>query len=105
MFKVVGVKLTVKNGKMSAVITLSGEEMCIRDRAMALRNDSVEIRDPKLKAEEKLAIILGTEGEGLDAETMELCDYTVKIPMSHGVDSLNVAAASAVAFWELGQRS
>ena len=80
-------------------------EMGYKTVAMALRNDSVEIRDPKLKAEEKLAIILGTEGEGLDAETMELCDYTVKIPMSHGVDSLNVAAASAVAFWELGQRS
>ena len=80
-------------------------EMGYKTVAMALRNDSVEIRDPKLKAEEKLAILLGTEGEGLDAETMELCDYTVKIPMSHGVDSLNVAAASAVAFWELGQRS
>ena len=80
-------------------------EMGYKTVAMALRNDSMEIRDPKLKAEEKLAIILGTEGEGLDAETMELCDYTVKIPMSHGVDSLNVAAASAVAFWELGQRS
>ena len=79
-------------------------EMGYKTVAMALRNDSVEIRDPKLKAEEKLAIILGTEGEGLDAETMELCDYTVKIPMSHGVDSLNVAAASAVAFWQLGKR-
>ena len=76
-------------------------EMGYKTVAMALRNDSVEIRDPKLKAEEKLAIILGTEGEGLDAETMELCDYTVKIPMSHGVDSLNVAAASAVVFWQL----
>ena len=71
--------------------------------AMALRNDSVEIDDPELKRQEKLAIILGTEGEGLLAETMEACDYTVKIPMSHGVDSLNVAAASAVAFWELGR--
>ena len=56
-----------------------------------------------MKSQEKLAIILGTEGEGLLAETMEACDYTVKIPMSHGVDSLNVAAASAVAFWELGR--
>ena len=71
--------------------------------AMALRNDSVEIDDPELKRQEKLAIILGTEGEGLLAETMEACDYTVKIPMSHSVDSLNVAAASAVAFWELGR--
>ena len=72
--------------------------------AMALRNDSVRIDDPKLHAEEKLAIILGTEGDGLAAETMADCDYTVKIPMSHGVDSLNVAAASAVAFWEFGKQ-
>ena len=71
--------------------------------AMALRNDSVRIDDKKLHAEEKLAIILGTEGDGLAAETMADCDYTVKIPMSHGVDSLNVAAASAVAFWEFGK--
>ena len=71
--------------------------------AMALRNDSVRIDDEKLHAEEKLAIILGTEGDGLAAETMADCDYTVKIPMSHGVDSLNVAAASAVAFWEFGK--
>ena len=72
--------------------------------AMALRNDSVRIDDSKLHAEEKLAIILGTEGDGLAAETMADCDYTVKIPMSHGVDSLNVAAASAVAFWEFGKQ-
>ena len=71
--------------------------------AMALRNDSVRIDDEKLHEEEKLAIILGTEGDGLAAETMADCDYTVKIPMSHGVDSLNVAAASAVAFWEFGK--
>lgn len=71
--------------------------------AMALRNDSVRIDDKKLHEEEKLAIILGTEGDGLAAETMADCDYTVKIPMSHGVDSLNVAAASAVAFWEFGK--
>ena len=71
--------------------------------AMALRNDSVRIDDEKLHAEEKLAIIIGTEGDGLAAETMSDCDYTVKIPMSHGVDSLNVAAASAVAFWEFGK--
>ena len=71
--------------------------------AMALRNDSVRIDDEKLHAEEKLAIILGTEGDGLAADTMADCDYTVKIPMSHGVDSLNVAAASAVAFWEFGK--
>lgn len=69
--------------------------------AMALREDTVSIDDPRLAAEERLAVILGTEGEGLRAETIEACDYTVKIPMAHGVDSLNVAAASAVAFWEL----
>ena len=78
-------------------------EIGFKTVAMALRNDSVEIDDPGLKSQEKLAIILGTEGEGLLAETMEACDYTVKIPMSHGVDSLNVAAASAVAFWQLGK--
>lgn len=72
--------------------------------SMALRDDSVSIRDPKFRAAEKLAVILGTEGEGLCDETIENSDYTVRIPMSHGVDSLNVAAASAVAFWELGRR-
>ena len=75
-----------------------------RTAAFALRNDSVTIDDPQLAGEEKLAVLLGTEGDGLDASTMAECDYTVKIPMSHGVDSLNVAAASAVAFWELGKR-
>ena len=69
--------------------------------AMALTDDSVSITDPRVKAEEKLAIVLGTEGEGLAPTTISECDYTVKIPMAHGVDSLNVAAASAVAFWEL----
>nr|WP_303218747.1 RNA methyltransferase [uncultured Blautia sp.] len=72
--------------------------------AMALRDDSFSIDDPKLLAEEKLAIVLGTEGDGLASQTIADCDYTVKIPMSHGVDSLNVAAASAVAFWELGRK-
>ena len=70
--------------------------------AMALRNDSVSIADPVLNSEEKLAIVLGTEGDGLASDTIAGCDYTVKIPMSHGVDSLNVAAASAVAFYQLG---
>lgn len=70
--------------------------------AMALEDDSVSIDDPCLAAEEKLALILGTEGEGLAARTIADCDYTARIPMSHGVDSLNVAAASAVAFWQLG---
>lgn len=69
--------------------------------AMALRDDSVSIDDARLMQEEKLAIILGTEGDGLSATTIADCDYTVRIPMSHGVDSLNVAAASAVAFWQL----
>ena len=72
--------------------------------AMALRDDSVGIDDKALRSEEKLAVILGTEGDGLASQTIADCDYTVKIPMSHGVDSLNVAAASAVAFWELGHR-
>lgn len=71
--------------------------------AFALTDNSISIDDPQLMAEEKLAIILGTEGEGLSDATIEACDYTVKIPMSHGVDSLNVAAASAVAFWVLGR--
>ncbi len=71
--------------------------------AMALRDDSLSIRDPRLLTEEKLAIILGTEGDGLAAETIARCDYTVRIPMYHGVDSLNVAAASAVAFYQLSQ--
>ena len=73
-----------------------------RTAAMALTENSVSIRDPRLLAEERLAIVLGTEGDGLAQETIAHCDYTVKIPMSHGVDSLNVAAASAVAFWVLG---
>lgn len=69
--------------------------------AMALSDDSVSLDDPELKKEEKLAIIMGTEGDGLTTNTIASCDYTVKIPMMAGVDSLNVAAASAVAFWEL----
>ena len=69
--------------------------------ALALEEDSVDIRDPRLAAEERLALILGTEGDGLARSTISGCDYTVRIPMSHGVDSLNVAAAGAVAFWQL----
>ena len=72
--------------------------------AMALKDDSVSIDDPRLTTEEKLAVIMGTEGDGLSDETIYDCDYTVKIPMYHGVDSLNVAAASAVAFYQLGNR-
>lgn len=72
--------------------------------AMALNDQSVSIADPRLMAEDKLAIVLGTEGDGLAAGTIADCDYTVRIPMAHGVDSLNVAAASAVAFWQLGKQ-
>jgi tRNA G18 (ribose-2'-O)-methylase SpoU len=72
--------------------------------AMALRDDSYSVDDPELRQVERLAVVLGTEGDGLAANTIAGCDYTVKIPMYHGVDSLNVAAASAVAFWELRAR-
>ena len=75
--------------------------MGFRTAAMALRDDSVNIDDPRLLSEEKLAIVLGAEGDGLSSDTIAACDYTVRIPMAHGVDSLNVAAASAVAFWQL----
>lgn len=78
-------------------------ELGFKTAAMALSNEAVSIDNPQLMAEEKLAIILGTEGDGLSAKTIADCDYTVCIPMSHGVDSLNVAAASAVAFWQLGR--
>ena len=72
--------------------------------ALALRKDTVSISDPCLRREEKLAVILGAEGDGLTDETIDLSDYTIRIPMAHGVDSLNVAACSAVAFWELALR-
>ena len=78
--------------------------MGFRTAAMALSDSSVEIDDPRLEEEEKLAIVLGTEGDGLSPRTIAACDYTVRIPMAHGVDSLNVAAASAVAFWQLRLR-
>lgn len=74
-----------------------------RTAAMALKEDSVGIDDSALNNEEKLAIVLGTEGDGLATDTIADCDYTVMIPMTHGVDSLNVAAAGAVAFWQLGR--
>ena len=72
--------------------------------AMALRSDTLSVDDPVLSAQEKLAVILGTEGEGLNAETIAACDHTVKIPMQNGVDSLNVASASGIVFWELRKR-
>ncbi len=78
--------------------------MGYRTAALALRDDSVSVDDPALMAEDRLALVLGTEGDGLGADTIAKCDYTVRIPMSHGVDSLNVAAASAVAFWALRAR-
>lgn len=80
-------------------------DMGFKTVSMALCEDSVSIDSPELQAEKKLAVILGTEGEGLAAGTIAGCDYTVRIPMAHQVDSLNVAAASAVAFWELGKRT
>ena len=80
------------------------KELGFKTAAMALRDDSYSIDAPELAAEEKLAVVLGTEGDGLANSTIAGCDYTVKIPMYHGVDSLNVAAASAVAFWELRKK-
>ena len=80
------------------------KELGFKTAALALTDDSVSIDDPALLAEEKLAVILGSEGDGLTERTIASSDYTVKIPMYHGVDSLNVAAASAVALWELRKR-
>ena len=78
------------------------KELGFKTVAMALTDQSILIDDPRLAKEDKLAVILGTEGEGLADSTIAGCDYTVRIPMAHGVDSLNVAAASAIAFWQLG---
>ena len=98
-----------ENAKSAAIEwTVSGIELLhklgFKTAAMALNDKSISIADPSLMAEEKLAIVLGTEGNGLADKTIADCDYTVRIPMSHGVDSLNVAAASAIAFWQLGVR-
>ena len=79
-------------------------ELGFKTAAMALKDDSYSIDAPELRSAEKLAVVLGSEGDGLAEDTIARCDYTVKIPMYHGVDSLNVAAASAVAFWELRSR-
>ncbi len=78
--------------------------MGFKTAAMVLREDSVNIDDPGLMSEEKLAVVLGAEGDGLKEDTIADCDYRVCIPMSHGVDSLNVAAAGAIAFWQLGKK-
>ena len=80
------------------------KENGFKTAAMALRDESLDVGDPRLLKEERLAIVLGTEGDGLRGDTIAQCDYTVRIPMSHGVDSLNVAAASAVAFYQLTRR-
>ncbi len=80
------------------------KKLGFKTAALALNSDSISIDDPRLMNEDKLAVILGTEGDGLSANTIADSDYTVLIPMSHGVDSLNVAAASAVAFWQLRRR-
>ncbi len=88
-----------KWGTVDAITLL--REAGFQTAAMALSHNTVNINDPMLHAAKKLAVLLGTEGEGLKEETIAACDHTVKIPMAHGVDSLNVAAASAVAFWEL----
>lgn len=80
------------------------QQLGYKTAAMALKDNSVSIDDPHLLSEEKLAIVLGSEGDGLTPATIAACDYTVRIPMANGVDSLNVAAASAVAFWQLGRR-
>ena len=79
-------------------------EMGFKTVAMALKEDSIGLDDPVLKQEEKLAILIGSEGEGLSDETIAGCDYTVKIPMGWGADSLNAAVAAGIAFWELGKR-
>ena len=79
-------------------------DMGFKTVAMALRDDSYSVDDPLLLSQDKLAVVLGTEGDGLADRTIADCDFTVRIPMSHGVDSLNVAAASAVAFWQLGRQ-
>ena len=79
----------------------SVKSLGFKTAALALSDDSISIDDPVLKTTARLALVLGTEGDGLKKNTISACDYTVKIPMSHGVDSLNVAAASAVAFWQL----
>lgn len=89
--------------KENGISILKG--MGFKTAAMALSDDSVDIDDEALMSEEKLAVVLGTEGDGLAEKTIFQCDYTVCIPMWHGVDSLNVAAASAVAFWQLGRKN
>ncbi len=88
----------MQSGSMDEIKNLG-----FKTAAMALKDNTLSIKDPRLTAEKRLAVIMGTEGDGLSDKTIEDCDYTVKIPMYHGVDSLNVAAASAIAFYQLGK--
>lgn len=104
VFQVPWTFLGVEDSDDSAVDVSMLKELGFKTAAMALSDNAISIDDSRLMAEDKLAIILGTEGDGLATHTIADCDYTVCIPMSHGVDSLNVAAASAVAFWQLGNR-
>lgn len=102
VFQIPWIKLEDQDWPKKTIDLLHENGFCTA--AMALSDKSISIDDPKLLKEDKLAVVLGTEGEGLLEETISLCRETVKIPMSHDVDSLNVAAASAVAFWELRKR-
>ena len=104
VFQVPWTFLPKENDTSEASYVKKLQDLGFKTAAMALTNNSVSIDNPALLAEEKLAVILGTEGDGLAQETIDACDYTVKIPMAHGVDSLNVAAASAVTFWTLRNR-
>ena len=104
VFQIPWTMLSKKDGVWPEQAMKTLKEMGFKTAAMALREDSVGIDDPQLSSEEKLAIVLGTEGDGLAGDTIADCDYTVMIPMAHGVDSLNVAAAGAVAFWQLGHQ-
>jgi tRNA G18 (ribose-2'-O)-methylase SpoU len=104
VFQVPWTRLGVTHAQWPVLGIKQLHEMGFQVAALALDERSIRIDHPALKAEPKLAVLLGTEGDGLSAETIALSDYTVKIPMGHGVDSLNVAAASAVAFWELRVR-
>lgn len=104
VFQIPWTMLSKKDGVWPEQAMKTLKEMGFKTAAMALREDSVGIDDPQLNSEEKLAIVLGTEGDGLAGDTIADCDYTVMIPMAHGVDSLNVAAAGAVAFWQLGRQ-
>lgn len=102
VFQIPWTMLSKKEGVWPTQTVSTLRELGFKTAAMALKEDSVGIDNQQLNAEDKLAIILGTEGDGLARDTIADCDYTVMIPMAHGVDSLNVAAAGAVAFWQLG---